>query len=530
MNNLWKTLEGTQFTYKYYLKKILGVGGFGAVFCADEVMDDIVFREVAVKVMQLDPDNKKRQIEELMISTQVKHYALLDCITSEHTQIAGVEYWGLVMELAQGSLLNSLKKETLNNTEIENLVKQIAEGLKYLHGKGIVHRDVKPANILSVNNDWKLGDFGITRMLDIQKNMTATSTQMGTKTYMPPEAYDGEVYLAWDCWSLGVVIVEAFTGNFAFGNFTTEAQLMKKVLNEEPSIPDSLSPPLQQVVKGCLIKDPKQRWSAQQILEALTPFVRPPELVLPEITKSPSTYQERLPHGIILELMNIPTGSFIMGSIKGDSREKPQHQVTINKSFYLGKYPITQEQYQAVMKTNPSGFKEDGKLPVEQVSWQEAMRFCLKLSQITNKKYRLPSEVEWEYTCRAGTTGRFYFGKRNLEDYTWFGGNSHRRTHRVGQQLPNQWGLYDMCGNVWEWCLDPWHDNYKGAPNDQRVWDEESLYEEQNISELLNDSKMRVLRGGSCFSSIHHLHSAFRCANNPDYLINTAGFRVVLMQ
>ena len=277
---LWKKLEGTQFTYKYYLKKLLGVGGFGAVFSADEVIGDTAIREVAVKIMQVDPDNKKRQLDELVTSTRLKHSSLLDFFSPEQAQIAEAEYWGLVMELAtQGSLTDYLKKGTLNNTNLETLVKQVAEGLHYLHTKGIVHRDIKPANILSVDNNWKLADFGIARMLDLQKSMTATSAQMGTKTYMPPESYDGEVRFAWDWWSLGVIIVEAFTGKFAFGEYTTETQLMKKVLMDEPTIPDTLSPSLQEIVKGCLIKDPQQRWSAQQILKALTPIIEVPQQV-----------------------------------------------------------------------------------------------------------------------------------------------------------------------------------------------------------------------------------------------------------
>jgi hypothetical protein len=132
-----------------------------------------------------------------------------------------------------------------------------------------VHRDIKPANILCVNNNWKLADFGIARMLDVQKSMTATSTQMGTKIYMPPEAYEGEIRFVWDWWSLGIIIVEAVTGKFAFGEFTTEAQLMKKVLMEEATIPDALSPVLQEIVRGCLIKDIQQRWNAEKILDTM---------------------------------------------------------------------------------------------------------------------------------------------------------------------------------------------------------------------------------------------------------------------
>jgi formylglycine-generating enzyme required for sulfatase activity len=123
-------------------------------------------------------------------------------------------------------------------------------------------------------------------------------------------------------------------------------------------------------------------------------------------------------------------------------------------SFAIGKYPITQEQYEAVMGTNPSWFKNNPQNPVEKVSWYDARSFCQKLSQITGKLYRLPTQEEWEYACRAGTNTRFYFGDdaNQLGDYAWYWGNSQKTTHPVGQKKPNAWGLYDMHGNVSEWC------------------------------------------------------------------------------
>ncbi len=187
-------------------------------------------------------------------------------------------------------------------------------------------------------------------------------------------------------------------------------------------------------------------------------------------------------NSIGMEFVLIPAGEFEMGSPSGESGrysvEGPIHKVTIEEAYYLGKYEVTQEQWRAVMGSNPSNFKGDD-LPVEKVSWDDVQEFVRKLNEMEGTdKYRLPSEAEWEYAGRAGTTTRYSFGddESDLSDYAWYNSNSGSKTHPVGQKQPNLWGLYDVHGNVLEWVQDKHHSNYDGAPTDGSVWENEDGY------------------------------------------------------
>ena len=214
-----------------------------------------------------------------------------------------------------------------------------------------------------------------------------------------------------------------------------------------------------------------------------------------------------------LELVNIPGGSFMMGSPEweGNEYEKPQHEVTI-KPFLMGKYPVTQAQYEQVMGSNLSTFKGDDR-PVTNVSWYDAVEFCKRLSKQTGKEYRLPSEAEWEYACRAGTTTKYYFGETIKSDLANYDGNVGQTT-AIGKYQPNAFGLYDIHGNVWEWCQDDWHDNYEGAPTDGSAW-------------LSSAGVQKVRRGGSWINNSAYCRSAIRYGNTRDSRSDIFGFRVV---
>jgi formylglycine-generating enzyme required for sulfatase activity len=228
-----------------------------------------------------------------------------------------------------------------------------------------------------------------------------------------------------------------------------------------------------------------------------------------------------------IELIQIPAGAFLMGSPPDEAgryhSERPQHLVTVPE-FWMGKYPVTQAQYKAVMGENPSRFNGPNR-PVEQVSWNDAVAFCEKLSQIAGRTYRLPSEAEWEYACRAGTTTPFYFGEIPTTDLANYDGNYtygsepkgvyRKETTDVGTFPANQFGLHDMHGNVWEWCQDNWHKNYKGAPIDGSAWLEGGY------------QGRRVLRGGSWCDVPKVCKSAIRIWLEPTCTDISVGFRVV---
>ena len=237
---------------------------------------------------------------------------------------------------------------------------------------------------------------------------------------------------------------------------------------------------------------------------------------------------------INLELIKVPSGTFIMGSPKNEEKhyedEDPQHEVTV-KSFFMGKYPVTQAEWKVVatlaqinrkLDPAPSYFKGDNR-PVESISWYDAVEFCDRLSKETGKLYRLPSEAEWEYACRAGTTTPFSFGERITTDIVNYDDmdNCRRKTTRVDMFPSNAFGLHDMHGNVWEWCADTWHDNYDGAPNDGSAW----INKEQNDNE--NNPQSHVVRGGSWINNPRFCRSACRNYDGPDLRSDSVGFRVV---
>ena len=214
-----------------------------------------------------------------------------------------------------------------------------------------------------------------------------------------------------------------------------------------------------------------------------------------------------------MEFVRIKAGTFLMGGNRFG--EKPVHEVVLTNDFFMGKYEVTQGQWETVMGENPSYFGGKDR-PVERVSWDDVQEFIDKLNDKEGRKiYRLPTEAEWEYACRAGTTTEYFFGddEDKLGEYVWYDDNSGNKTHPVGKKKPNPWGLYDMYGNVWEWCQDLYGDYPKGKIINPKGPDSGSY---------------RVFRGGSWGHSAVSCRSANRSNWEPDYRYSLLGFRLVM--
>ncbi len=226
--------------------------------------------------------------------------------------------------------------------------------------------------------------------------------------------------------------------------------------------------------------------------------------------------------GVTMEFVYVGPGSFRMGGPNNESGrgldEGPVRQVTVTRGFWLATTPTTQAQWQALMGSNPSHFKGNLARPVEVIPWNDAKQFATRLSERAGVRARLPSESEWEYACRAGTTTRWWFGddEGRLGAHAWFMGNSSSGTQPVGGKPANPWGLFDMHGNVWEWCEDVWHENYTGAPTDQSAWT------------TGGSQWLRVVRGGSWNGNPLNLRSACRSGLTPGTRHDVIGVRLAL--
>ena len=239
--------------------------------------------------------------------------------------------------------------------------------------------------------------------------------------------------------------------------------------------------------------------------------------VTSSVASNSNTISISVKDGVSIDMVKVEAGTFMMGATSEmdlDIGEKPVHQVTLTNDYYMGKYEVTQALWQAVMGSNPSNFKGDN-LPVEEVSWNDCQEFISKLNSLTGRKFRLPTEAEWEYAARGGKKSRSYqySGSSNISDVAWYDGNSVNKTHPVGTKQANELGIYDMTGNVWEWCSD-WYGFYSSSS--------------QTNPTGADSGSSRVFRGGSWYGNARYCRLSFRDCTPPDCRGYNLGLRLAL--
>lgn len=565
---------GTLLGNRYKIVKLLGSGGFGDTYLAQD--QDLPGSPLCVvkHLKPKDPNPNVLPVARRLFNTEAEVLYKLgnssDCIPRlfAHFEERGEFY--LIQDYIAG---HDLSKELtpgkrLSESFVIKLLQDILGILVDVHCQNIIHRDINPKNVMRRKEDGKLMliDFGAVKeigtLMSNSQGQTRVSVVIGTLGYMSSEQAKGRPKLSSDIYAVGMIGIQALTG--ITPNQLSEDNDGEVIWKNQASVSNALAEILSKMVRDHF---PQRYANAEEALQALNSLMSTAKALtvssIPTPTKAPTptlsispfqfttvtvnargeivhrqqgqaeVYTEILGKSFItnvmLEMVLIPGGKFLMGSPdtekQQNSTESPQHWVTV-QPFCMGKYPVTQAQWQAVMGNNPANFKGNNR-PVEGVSWEDAVAFCQKLSQKTEHNYRLPNEAEWEYACRAGTTTPFHFGETLTADlanydgtYTYASGprgQYREQTINVGSFPPNAFGLYDMHGNVLEWCQDIWYENYNGAPADGSAW------------ESREDSNRRLLRGGSWLYSPRYCRSAYRNHYYPDGRINRFGFRVVLV-
>ena len=584
---------------RYRILKILGSGGFGDTYLAEDI-DLPNHPKCVVKKLKSNPNPNVLDVAHRLFESEAQVLYLLGNESDQipklfaHFEEDGEFY--LVQEFVDGEDLRQeiYPGKRWTEAEVIQLLEDILKVFTIIQNKDIIHRDIKPANLMRRNKDGKIVviDFGAVKeigtLITNNQGQTVPSIVVGTAGYMPSEQATGQPKFCSDIHAIGMLAIYALTGikphelpkdpkngEVIWQNWANVSKRMAHVLNKMVRYHFShryqsafdtidalatLKPKYKTKIQ--LQFNPKPRrevlktfaWLGtgvgltvvggkllQQITSSPTPTpipsletfnfktvtVDPEGIITDRKELNAKHFTEDLGNGVSLQMVEIPGGTFTMGSpsseVGRNDNEGPQHEVTVS-SFFMGRYLVTQAQYQEIMGNNPANFKGNNR-PVEQVSWNDAVNFCQKLSQKTGRNYRLPSEAEWEYACRAGTTTPFYLGETIITDLANYNGtavpyasapkgDNRNKTTQVGIFPPNAFGLYDMHGNVWEWCEDIFHESYEGAPIDGSPW--------KNNNRSMN----RVLRGGSWFHDPGYCRSASRISDVPDKYNINIGLRV----
>ena len=571
---------------RYRCLRLIGKGGFGRTFLAQ---DEYQANKPRCVIKQLYPVDKTVQAQSLELfhqeSTRLAQLGGHPQIPSLYKQFRQKKFEYIAQEFIDGDNLAqelAAKGRSFNGREIRSLLTDLLPVLTFIHRAEVIHRDIKPENIIRRRIDGKLClvDFGAAKYATVTA-LAKTGTTIGSAEYVSPEQARGKAIFASDIYSLGVTCLHLLTNVSPFDLFDTinGEWIWRQYLHQNPvedelgQILDRMSPNLLKdryrtsaEIYTALTKPnptplifnqpslPVKKTTIESIQKTLNASITTPKPTQPQ--KHPlevfncesvqvrrdgriESYHEHQIHYFreciggnfwqrrYLELVKIPGGKFIMGASAAENkqteREQPQHHVEI-QPFYLGRYPITQIQYQLIMGQNPAHFRGD-EHPIENINYYQAIEFCEVLSKKTGRNYRLPSEAEWEYACRAGTTTPFHSGAAMMADLANLDGREgynrspeseyRQTTTPVGVFPPNAFGLYDMHGNILEWCSDNWQETYQQAPNHGKPW-------------LDGDPNYHPVRGGSWDTPPRSCRSASRCPMSAFYCDRSIGFRVAM--
>jgi len=547
----------------YLLRREISRGSQGTVYEAEQ---EKTLRTVAVKVIAgVSRHSAARFEREVQSLAKINHRGIVGVVDRGRTP-TGAYY--LVMDFVPGADLDCWIGQIRGTPNAQRKILQvfadIADALHAAHDTGIVHRDLKPSNIrVALSGQPCLIDFGLAHLADDQgfyvKALTQTGDIVGSVPWASPEQVAGRsdrASVASDVYSLGVLLYTALTGKHPYPVDGSFYETVRNICNRPPVNPrkvadmavGTIDASLASIVLKCLAKKPTDRIaSAQALAQTITNYLhgnyrvsrRAPKLIafialdiilLTSLGMIWSNYarrqrystelQFRLPtltNSLGMQFATIPVGTFLMGSSPYEivhQFDARAHPVRLTHLFGLGITEVTRRQYRQVMgKLPPFASVGSEDCPVDGVSWRDAQEFCRRLSGLDGNRYRLPTEAEWEYACRAGQTKEFD-GLPTMNGVAWCSQNSDARLHPVAELDANRWGLYDMHGNVAEWVAD----NYRP--------DWGSSFTTNPRIEL--GTRLRVIRGGSAFSSDEECRAS---ARDHDLEISSSrgyGFRVAV--
>ena len=546
----------------YQFRREISRGGQGVVF---EAVQESTGRIVAIKIVTgVSRSSVTRFEREVQALASIDHHGVVGIIDRGRTK---EDAYFLVMDYVEGSDLDawsaSLDRGVQNQRRIVAVFIAVATAMQSAHARGIVHRDLKPSNIRITTGDQPcVIDFGLALLTDSdgrtqqrRHDITLTGDIVGSIPWSSPEQAGGgrAISAASDVYSLGVMLYQILLGRFPYAVDGPLHQTTRNICEVAPTIPSRnyrapfgpLPPSLSAIILQCLAKKPSERFdSAGSLATALQShidgkyrsatgrhFRKNGLLAISALTvfgfiawqtpqgpsdpsSVPAVALPMIDSQIGMKCVRVPAGVFSMGSPRSEAehdQSEERRSVTIDRAFDLGITEVTRGQYRSVMGALPSGVLDGSdELPVDRVSWTEANRFCERLTQREGRRFRLPTESEWEYACRAGSQTPFS-GSNQLADVAWFKGNSGGRLHRVASKSANRWGIYDMEGNVQEW-----------------TGSEFALKPTTTASNTISTSSTvaKALRGGNAFDPAEECRSAARTGALSSFSASGVGFRV----